>query len=70
MKRVVRGVFVFLFVCLLPLTAQAAGTLVPVGALVGDVYKRQDSVVHSLTSLGVVSFFVPSIIPQARKCYK
>ena len=29
-----------------------------------------DSVVHSLTSLGVVSFFVPSIIPQARKCYK
>ena len=35
MKRVVRGVFVFLFVCLLPLTAQAAGTLVPVGALVG-----------------------------------
>ena len=35
MKRVVRGVFVFLFASLLPLTAQAAGTLVPVGALVG-----------------------------------
>ena len=35
MKRVVRGFFVFLFVCVLPLTTQAAGTLVPVGALVG-----------------------------------
>ena len=35
MKRIVRGVFVFLLVCLLPLSAQAAGTLVPVGALVG-----------------------------------
>ena len=35
MKRIVRGVFVFLFICLLPLTAQAVDTLVPVGTLVG-----------------------------------